>query len=351
MQRARRVIVVVFDAVQSLDATGPLEVFASANRIAEETLYELVPASVAGGAIETTAGYAMSTRALSSLRPTARDTVLVAGGDEAAVRGAVGDRALARWLERASPSVERLGSVCSGAFVLAIAGLLDHKRAATHWSSCDRLAALRPEVTVDRESIFVQDGRVWTSAGVTTGIDMALAMVERDHGRKLVDTIAARLVLYARRAGFQSQWSASLVAQRDASDPLGAALAWARDNLDATLDVESLARKAGLSVRTFHRRCVESLRTTPARLVARLRVERARDDGRGDGGAGQDARARAGRAGAVRRSARRGRADLRRAVGDVSALRDGRRVRSRVARGGPRRRALSGALRYCGARP
>ncbi len=266
----------VFDGVQSLDATGPLEVFASASRVAGEPLYELVTASAEGGPIATSAGYAMSTRALSSLAPTKRDTVLVAGGDERAVTDAVRDARVARWLQRAAPRVERLCSVCSGAFVLAMAGLLDHKRAATHWSSCDRLAKLRPEVTVDREAIFVVDGHVWTSAGVTTGIDMALAMVERDHGRKLVDTLSARLVLYARRPGFQSQWSAALVAQHSASDPLGAALRWAREHLDAALSVDSLAKRAGLSVRTFHRRCVDSMQSTPARVVAQLRVERAK---------------------------------------------------------------------------
>ncbi len=273
---ARRVVLVVFDGVQSLDATGPAEVFASSARLAGAPLYEVILASVAGGLIATSAGYGVSTRALASVRPGRRDTVLVAGGDEPAVLAAIACAKLTRWLQRAAPVVERLGSVCSGAFVLAQAGLLDGRRAATHWVGCERLAALRPAVTVDREAIFVEDRGVWTSAGVSTGIDMALAMVERDHGRRLVDDVAARLVLYARRPGFQSQWSDALVAQRDASDPLGPTLAWARTNLHEALDVESLARRAAMSVRTFHRRCVESLRTTPARLVAQLRVERAR---------------------------------------------------------------------------
>lgn len=272
----RRVILVVFDGVQSLDATGPAEVFASASRIAERPLYEVLLASVAGGMIATSAGYSVSTRALRALRVRESDTVLVAGGDERAVIEAIADRALRAWLVRVAAKVERIGSVCSGAFILAMAGLLDGKRAATHWSGCDRLATIKPEVTVDRESIFVEDGRTWTSAGVTTGIDMALAMVERDHGRKLVDDVSARLVLYARRPGFQSQWSAALVAQREASDPLGRALAWARSHLDARLSVESLAKRAGMSARTFHRRCAESLRTTPAKLVAQLRIERAK---------------------------------------------------------------------------
>ncbi|MFO0563663.1 MAG: DJ-1/PfpI family protein [Polyangiales bacterium] len=278
VQRAavRRVVLVIFEGVQSLDATGPAEVFASASRLASQPLYEVVLASVGGGWITTSAGYAVQTRALRGLRVGERDTVLVAGGDERAVLDAIGDAALRKWLVRVAPKVERFGSVCSGAFILAMAGLLDGKRAATHWAGCDRLAELKPEVIVDREAIFVEDGHTWTSAGVTTGIDMALAMLERDHGRKLVDEVSARLVLYARRPGFQSQWSAALVAQRGSSDPLGRTLAWARSHLDAELSVESLAKRAGMSVRTLHRRCLESMKTTPAKLVAQLRVERAK---------------------------------------------------------------------------
>jgi transcriptional regulator GlxA family with amidase domain len=165
--------------------------------------------------------------------------------------------------------------VCSGAFLLAAAGILDGKRATTHWSACDRLATFRPQVTVDRNAIFVRDGSVWTSAGVTTGIDMALAMVEDDHGRAVADAIAGRLVLYVRRPGFQSQFSDALVAQSTGSDPLGDVIAWARAHLrDA--DVDRLAQHAGLSLRTLHRRCQEHAGTTPAKLLDKLRVEYAR---------------------------------------------------------------------------
>jgi len=268
--------VIGFPGVQTLDATGPAEVFAAAVRVVGRPVYEVVVASTAGGPIATSAGFTVGTRRLAGLSPRPRDTVLVGGGGEAPVRAAIADRRLTRWLVRAAPVVERLGSVCSGAFVLAAAGLLDGRRCATHWEACDRLAATRPAVTVDRDAIFVTDGPLWTSAGVTTGIDMALAMVEADHGRRVVDELAARLVLYARRPGFQSQWSAALVAQRAGSDPLGPVIAWARAALDRPLAVDTLARRAGLSPRTFHRRCVEHLGTTPARLVAQLRLERAR---------------------------------------------------------------------------
>jgi transcriptional regulator GlxA family with amidase domain len=138
------------------------------------------------------------------------------------------------------------------------------------------LARLHRSVTVDREAIFVRDGPVWNSAGVSTGIDMALAMVEEDHGRQVADRVAAHLVLYARRPGFQSQFSEDLLAQTSASDPLGPLLAWVRGNLRAPLDAAQLARKGGLSVRSLQRHCLQTLDTTPAKLVEKLRVEQAR---------------------------------------------------------------------------
>jgi transcriptional regulator GlxA family with amidase domain len=270
-----RVILVAFDDVQTLDVTGPGEVFAVASRMAGRALYAIVVAAVGGGMRTTSSGLAIQTRDLRRLRPRASDIVVVAGGDDAPIRAAVADRALRRWLVGAHGVVGRLTSVCSGAFVLAAAGVLDGKRATTHWSACDELARRFPAITVDRHAIFVREGTVWTSAGVTTGIDMALAIVEDDHGRALADQCAARLVLYLRRPGFQSQWSELLVAQLAGGDPLGPAIAWARANL-ARVDVDSLARHAGLSVRTLHRRCLEQLDTTPAKLIDKLRVEHAR---------------------------------------------------------------------------
>lgn len=270
-----RVLLIVYDGVQTLDLTGPAEVFSSAGRVRKQPTYEVVIASTAGGELVTSCGLPIRTKRLASLAPHRADTIVVAGGDGDAVSGAVADAGLRRWLLRAAPIVQRTTSVCSGAFVLAAAGLLDGKRATTHWSACDQLAALFPTVDVDRNAIFVTDGRTWTSAGVTTGIDMALAIVEEDHGRELADEIAARLVLYTRRPGFQSQWSDALVA-RSGGDTLAPAIAWARGHLD-TVDLEALARRAGLSLRTFHRRCVEQLGTTPAKLLDKLRVERARD--------------------------------------------------------------------------
>jgi len=271
-----RLIIAAFNGAQGLDVIGPAEVFAAAERHIGAPGYEVVVAAVGGGAIRFTSGASLRVRDLTKMRPRPADTVLVVGGDERAVRAAVHDDALVGWVRRAAGVVKRIGSVCSGAFVLARAGVLDGRRAATHWAACSRLAAFRPQVTVDPNAIFVQDGHVWTSAGVTTGIDMSLAIVEEDHGARVADAIAARFVLYVRRPGFQSQFSDALVAQREASAPLAGVLAWARSNLRGGLSALELARRAGMSLRTFHRRCAEQLATTPSKLIEALRVEHAR---------------------------------------------------------------------------
>jgi len=270
-----RVVCIAFDGVQSLDVNGPAEVFAAVGRRLARSPYRIVLASQGGGPRVMSTGIVVSTIDLASVRPRRSDTIVVAGGDEPAIRAAIADRVLLGWLARTAPRVARMTSVCSGAFLLAAAGILDGRRATTHWSACDRLGRLFPAVRVDRDAIFIEDGNVWTSAGVTTGIDMALAIVERDLGAGVADAIAADLVLYVRRPGFQSQFSDALVAQTTGSDPLGPAIAWARANL-AAADVDALARRAGMSVRTLHRRCLDVLGVTPGKLLDKLRVEHAR---------------------------------------------------------------------------
>ncbi|RPH71564.1 MAG: helix-turn-helix domain-containing protein [Myxococcaceae bacterium] len=259
-----------------LDLFGPAEVFAEAVRRLEAPVYEVVMSAVGGGAVTLTSGISVATADLTNIRPQPNDIVIVAGGADEATDAAATNRGLLAWLARASRTGSRMGSVCDGAFILASAGILDGKRAATHWYSCERLARLYPKVHVDREAIFVRDGRIWTAAGVSTGIDMALAMVEEDHGRRLADAVASHLVLFARRPGFQSQFSEELVAQTLASDPLGPVIAWMRANLRAPLDVATVAHRAGMSVRTLHRTCLHALDLTPAKLVEKLRVEHAR---------------------------------------------------------------------------
>jgi len=272
----KRVLLVGFDGADGLDLFGPAEVFYGAGRRLGAAHYQVVVAAVGGGAIELSSGVSVAARDLGAIRARPDDTVLVVGGEDRAMDEAASNAMLVRWLERAGRVVRRIGSICDGAFIVARAGILDGRRVATHWSSCDRLARLHPAIKVDREAIFVRDGRVWTSAGVTTGIDMALAMVEEDLGRRLADSVAAHLVLYARRPGFQSQFSEELVAQTSASDPFGPVVAWLRANLRGSIDVAKLAHRAGMSVRSLHRHCLEELDTTPAKLIEKLRVERAR---------------------------------------------------------------------------
>ena len=269
-----RVVIVLFDGVQTLDATGPAEVFAVA-RSGDAPHYQVLYASTGGGPRTTSSGLVVETRDLQRVRPLPSDTLIVAGADEGPLTRAAMDGVLLRWLVRASAIVQRMASVCGGAFLLASAGLLDGKRATTHWRGCARLAAMFPHVRVDANAIYVCDGRFWTSAGVTTGIDMALGMVEHDLGRGVADGIAADLVLYVRRPGFQAQFSSALIAQTSGSGQLAQVLSWLRDHLDHA-SVEQFAKRAALSERTLHRRCHEELGTTPAKLIARLRTEHAR---------------------------------------------------------------------------
>jgi transcriptional regulator GlxA family with amidase domain len=269
------VVMVAFDGVQSLDVTGPLEAFAHAARERGGPDYRLVVASSRGPTITTSSGLTVAVTTLGRIATGSADTILVAGGNEAGLRAAVRDTRLLSWLVRQAPKVRRIGSVCSGAFVLAATGLLDGRTVATHWSEVSRLASYRPALTVDGNAIFVRDGRVWTSAGITTGIDMALAMVEEDAGKRVADRVAAQLVLHTRRPGFQSQFSELLAAQAGRDDPLSAVLAWASHHLDG-LDVEALARRAAVSVRTLHRLCAATQGTTPGKLIERLRADKAR---------------------------------------------------------------------------
>jgi transcriptional regulator GlxA family with amidase domain len=177
-----------------------------------------------------------------------------------------------RWSGRA----RRTCSVCTGAFLLAAAGLLDGRRAATHWAACRELQKRYPAVRVEPDPIFVQDGAIWTSAGVTAGIDLTLALIEADLGHAVAMRVARRLVVFLKRPGGQSQFSAPLSAQVAADDALGALHGWMAENLDTDLRVERLAARAGMSPRTFARIYTATLGTTPAKTVERLRVEAAR---------------------------------------------------------------------------
>ena len=282
MAKTRIFALLAYDGFQLLDVTGPAAVFAAASRALGRRAYEVAVLSPKGGETASDSGVVVSTRALARTPPERIDTLLIAGAEEAALRRVIADPATRRWVPRCAAKARRFGSVCSGTFVLAALGLVDGRRVATHWEACMPLARRYSALTVDPEALYVTDGKVWTSAGVTTGIDMALAMVEEDFGAEIANSIARRLVLYARRPGYQSQFSPLLEAQIEADSPFADLIAWMQDNLDSPLDVPRLAARAGLGERTFYRRFLSATGRSPAHFVEALRLESARTlmDGR-----------------------------------------------------------------------
>ncbi|MEU2286620.1 GlxA family transcriptional regulator [Streptomyces sp. NPDC013178] len=266
----RTVLVVLFDGVQSLDVTGPVEVFAGAEQHTPGT-YRLHTASPDGVPVRTSSGLTLVPDGTLADAP-GPHTLLVPGG-----RGTRRpDPRLTDWLRANAARAERLVSVCTGAVLLAEAGLLDGRRATTHWAYCDQLARDHPAVEVDADPIYVRDGHVSTSAGVTSGIDLALALVEEDLGREAALTIARHLVVFLRRPGNQAQFSAQLAAQTAQREPLREVQQWITEHPADDLTVESLAARARLSPRHFARAFRAETGTTPGRYVDRVRLEHAR---------------------------------------------------------------------------
>jgi transcriptional regulator GlxA family with amidase domain len=271
MRRSHRVFILAYGGCQLLDVTGPAAVFGAANEASGRPIYDLRIVSPDGGAVVSNSGVAIHSRRIGG-QP---DTLLVTGGSRG-LKAVTARADVRRWLATAAPGAKRYGSVCTGAFVLAAAGLLDGRRVATHWASCERLAKNFPALEVDADSLYVVDGNVWTSAGVTTGIDMALALVEADLGAAVANLIARHFVLYARRPGYQSQFSPLLQAQTAAEAPFAGLIDWMQAHLDRPLDVPALAARAGLSERSFYRKFTEATGKTPAHFVESLRLEAAR---------------------------------------------------------------------------
>ncbi len=270
-------MIVIYPGVTLLDGTGPAQAFQSACEEAGEFVapYEIVMASTHGGLVTSDTGIPVGTATLKDAAATEIDTLLVAGG--LGVFDAVGDDALVEWLRDQAPRARRVGSTCMGAFLLAAAGLLSGRRAVTHWRWCEALQKRHPEVTVESDAIFVRDGPIWSSAGVTAGIDLAMAMVEEDYGRRLALEVARSLVVYLKRPGGQSQFSSALAAQSiDDKGTFSALHAWLSENLNGDLRVERLADYAGMSPRSFARLYVTRVGMTPAKAVETMRVEAAK---------------------------------------------------------------------------
>jgi transcriptional regulator GlxA family with amidase domain len=272
--RIRLVDILAFPDVQLLDVTGPLQVFASANEWAQEANLPppyRVRVIARSSPVVTNSGLALVAAPL-PVATTALDTLVIAGGS--GVQQASRDRALLRWVASRAARARRVVSICTGAFLAAAAGLLEGRRAVTHWKSCDELARGNPTTRVEVDPIYVRDGSVWTSAGVTAGIDLSLALVEEDVGYQVAMAVARDLVVFLKRPGGQAQFSRALALQTN-DDTFGRLHAWMAEHLASDLSVATLAARAAMTERTFVRRYRTATGQSPARAVECLRIEAA----------------------------------------------------------------------------
>ncbi|WP_438388227.1 GlxA family transcriptional regulator [Actinopolyspora saharensis] len=273
--RTRPVLIVLFDQVQSLDVTGPLEVLAEANTWlqsrGDQPVYEISTAGLDARAVRASSGLRLTPDVDLNRAPTP-DVLLAPGGEGAHAP----EPGLVAWLREHAPRARQVVSVCTGAFLLAEAGMLSGRRATTHWEHCADLAERFPDVDVAAEPIYVRDGNLATSARVTAGIDLALALVEEDLGREAALSIARHLVVFLRRPGNQAQFSTQLATQTAQRDPLRQVQQWIAEHPDADLSVGTLAERASLSPRQFTRVFAEQVGITPGRYVDQVRLEAAR---------------------------------------------------------------------------
>ncbi|ELX12706.1 trancriptional regulator AraC-family [Janthinobacterium sp. HH01] len=271
-----RVVLLAYDDMNLLDLSGPLQALVTASKRHSgngPALYETIVASADGGLITTSAGLPVMTVAIASLEGLAIDTLIAVGGCKG--QEYYSPPALVDWIVRQTPKVRRLCSVCTGAFLLAATGQLDGKRVATHWEWVERLHNLHPNIDIDADKIFVKDGSIWTSAGVSAGIDLTLALIEEDYGHHVAIETARQLVMFIKRTGGQSQFSVPLAAQAQQGGRFDALHAWVAANLRETLTVDRLAEQAGMTPRTFARSYAAQLGRTPARMVEAMRLEAA----------------------------------------------------------------------------
>jgi transcriptional regulator GlxA family with amidase domain len=273
--KPHRVVMFAFEGAQILDITGPLQMFAGANVALKRTAYEIVIAARKEGPFATSSGMKLVADAAWDTPGLLRGigTLMVSGGE--GTDRALKDAALIKAIKTGARTASRISSVCSGAILLAASGLLNGKRATTHWSRVEQLRSW-PGVTVESDSIYVRDGRTWTSAGVTAGMDLALAMIREDHGDELALALARQHVLFLIRPGGQSQFSTHLAPEAYPKGRLADMLRWIPEHVGDDLDVAALARAAKMSERTFARAFLAETGETPARYVERARLEAAR---------------------------------------------------------------------------
>jgi transcriptional regulator GlxA family with amidase domain len=271
----KSVAIVIFPGVQSLDVAGPLDVFAEANRfVAADSGYRITTLGTSTYPIHASNGMPLGADHAITCAPLDFDTVLVPGGP--LLPEAQGLPAITDWLQQATPRARRYGSICTGAFMLGHAGLLDGKQATTHWSHTRQLADQFPLAQVEPDRIYVRDGALLTSAGVTAGIDMALALVAEDHGAAVSLAVAKRLLVVVQRLGGQSQFSPYLTAPVDETSPVAKIQRYVMEHLAEPFTVQSLAQVVAMSPRTFARVFAREARVTPAEFVQRARIDAAR---------------------------------------------------------------------------
>jgi transcriptional regulator GlxA family with amidase domain len=269
---SRKIVVLAFDRVLLLDLAGPLQVFETSCEAEEagEQPYSITVASVIGGPIRTSSGLLIMTDPLAAPIEDI-DTLVIPGGP--GVHTAANDEALVRWIAANAPGIRRVCAVCTGAFILGAAGLLSGRRAVTHWGSCDLLSRRFPEVLVNPDALYVHDKGIWTSAGVTAGIDLALSLVEDDRGHQEAIRVARRLVVFLKRPGGQAQFSLQLSLQACEDRTFESLHNWIQENISNDLKVEDLADHMGMSPRSFARKYVEKIGRTPARVLEEIRIE------------------------------------------------------------------------------
>lgn len=271
----RKIALIGYQAVQSLDLVGPLEVFAMANRFCGKPAYEAILASPDGGELICNSGLRLSGAVALCDLPEDLDTILIGGGDDAGL-ASMRDAAVLNWLNGRASKTRRIGSVCSGAFVLAAAGMLEGRRATTHWEKCDEMRTTYPGVRLEPDAIFVSDPPIYTSAGVTAGIDLCLSFVEADCGPEIALAVARNLVLFMRRPGGQTQYSASLNVQAAATPRLRRLISEVSETPCGDQSVPALAERVGMSERTFSRVFARETGVTAAAFVEIARINRAK---------------------------------------------------------------------------
>ena len=276
MTEMRRIQFLLYDGFELLDLSGPASVFSAVNRLAASDLYECCPLSISGGPITSNAGVEVSTRPVADQPAGEGDTVFIVGADSEPLAAALRDTALHAAIRAAGEPAGRLASVCTGAFLLAESGLGRHAAVTTHWAARSQLARRSPDIRLAEDALYVVDGRIWTSAGVTTGLDMALAMVREDAGLDVMRAVARQLVVYAHRPGKQSQFSPLLEAQTRGYGDFSDLIIWMETNLSRPLGVTELAERAAMSERTFHRKFTVATGETPSRFLDGLRLTRAK---------------------------------------------------------------------------